>query len=136
MKKTIQTKPERWEAQRSSPPPADSAWGQDQGPSGNEGREKKSVGASGRSSKNRAGGATATPTKKKNSARAESNRRNSLKSTGPKSIHGKQRVRFNALTHGMTAESTILPDEDAAEFAARLKRLNDDLRRAMRSRRS
>ena len=28
----------------------------------------------------------------------------------------------------MTAESTILPNDDAAEFAARLKRLNDDLR--------
>ena len=53
--------------------------------------------------------------------------KNSLKSTGPSTHAGKQKSKFNALKHGMTAESTVLPDEDAAVFAARLKALNDDL---------
>src|SRR6202030_3737006 len=70
-----------------------------------------------------------TRTKRKSrSARAETNRRNSLKSTGPKSTTGgKSRSRFNALKHGMTARSPLLPDEDAGELAARQRALIDDM---------
>jgi len=37
----------------------------------------------------------------------EANRRNALKSTGPRSENGKQRSRRNAVRHGLTAETTI-----------------------------
>ena len=37
------------------------------------------------------------------STRAEINRRNAMRSTGPKSTEGKQRSRFNALKHGCRA---------------------------------
>jgi hypothetical protein len=50
--------------------------------------------------------------------RAESNRRNALQSTGPRSEAGKARSRFNALKHGMAARSPVLPGEDPAEFEA------------------
>ena len=73
---------------------------------------------------------TASPTeaKKAKSDRAEVNRQNAQKSTGPRIAEGKARSRFNALKHGMTAESTLLPGEDADEFKARQKELLDDLR--------
>ena len=69
----------------------------------------------------------ATPTEKKakpqakakdNSWRAESNRRNAKKSTGPRTAEGKDHSRYNALKHGLTAESTLLPGEDASAFRA------------------
>jgi len=46
------------------------------------------------------------------------NRRNAEKSTGPRSADGKARSRHNALTHGLTAEHVVLPDEDADDFEA------------------
>ncbi len=50
---------------------------------------------------------------------AETVRRNGSKSKGPRTEAGKARARYNALTHGMTARSDVLPGEDAAEFEAR-----------------
>lgn len=44
------------------------------------------------------------------------NRANSLKSTGPRTELGKNRVRMNALAHGMFCAQTVLPGEDAGEF--------------------
>jgi hypothetical protein len=71
---------------------------------------------------------TKTKTKRKSrSARAETNRQNSLRSTGPKSTTGKSRSRFNALKHGMTARSRLLPDEDASELQAQQRAMIDDL---------
>ena len=67
------------------------------------------------------------------SSRAEANRRNSLKSTGPRTAEGKDKSRHNAVTHGLTARSGLLPGEDADEFGAlqqlmidRFKPANDD----------
>jgi hypothetical protein len=60
-------------------------------------------------------------------AKLEANRRNAQKSTGPRSEEGKARSRYNALAHGMTAESAVLPGEDAAAFVDRLRNLLDDL---------
>jgi hypothetical protein len=51
----------------------------------------------------------------------EANRRNALKSTGPKSLEGKRMSRRNALRHGLTAETVIdgLEDiEDSRGFEA------------------
>jgi hypothetical protein len=44
--------------------------------------------------------------------KAEANRRNSLKSTGPRTPEGKTSVRLNALKHGLLSEEVLLPGED------------------------
>jgi hypothetical protein len=46
----------------------------------------------------------------------EANRRNSQKSTGPRTEEGKHNARFNALKHGMCANTPVLPHEDRAAF--------------------
>jgi hypothetical protein len=48
----------------------------------------------------------------------EANRRNSLKSTGPKTEAGKQVARCNAVRHGLTAETVIGALEDAEDYKA------------------
>ena len=52
--------------------------------------------------------------------RAEINRRNAQRSTGPKSQAGKERSRFNALKHGCRARLPILPGEDPDAYQDRL----------------
>jgi hypothetical protein len=47
----------------------------------------------------------------------EANRRNARKSTGPITEAGKAVAKFNALRHGMTAESAVLPYEDHLAYA-------------------
>src|SRR5918994_7133465 len=44
--------------------------------------------------------------------KAEANRRNALKSTGPKTPEGKDAVRLNALKHGLLSQEILLPGED------------------------
>lgn len=54
------------------------------------------------------------------------NRRNALKSTGPKDA---SLTRFNAMKHGLTAERlVVLPFEQPAEYEALLEALRHDLR--------
>ena len=48
----------------------------------------------------------------------ESNRRNALRSTGPKTESGKQRSSKNAIRHGLTAETVIEPLEDPEDYRA------------------
>jgi len=48
----------------------------------------------------------------------EANRLNALKSTGPRTEHGKQRSRQNALRHGLTAETVITALENIADYQA------------------
>ena len=48
----------------------------------------------------------------------EANRRNALKSTGPKTEAGKQASRCNAVRHGVTAETVISALEDAEDYKA------------------
>jgi hypothetical protein len=50
--------------------------------------------------------------------RLEANRRNALRSTGPKTEHGKQRSRVNAVRHGLTAETVVGGLEDAEDYKA------------------
>lgn len=52
--------------------------------------------------------------------RAEINRQNAQKSTGPRTEEGKARARRNALRHGLRAETLALPNEDAAAVASRV----------------
>ena len=61
-------------------------------------------------------------------ARAEASRRNGAKSRGPKTAEGKARSAHNAVRHGMRAQNyVVLPDEDAAEFAALQAALFEEL---------
>jgi hypothetical protein len=77
---------------------------------------------------NRVGGFIATHMTKDNQMlisekQHEANRRNAQQSTGPKTPEGKEASRFNALTFGLRTRSTILPDENTADYC----RLWDDL---------
>jgi hypothetical protein len=49
-------------------------------------------------------------------SKIEANRRNALRSTGPKTDDGKQRSRRNALRHGLTAETVIDRLDDAEDY--------------------
>ena len=54
------------------------------------------------------------------------NRRNALKSTGPKTEAGKQVSRCNAARHGLTAETVIGALEDAEDYKAFKAAITDD----------
>jgi hypothetical protein len=60
--------------------------------------------------------------------KAQANRQNALKSTGPKTPEGKANVRHNALKHGLLAKEVLLPEEDEEL----LRELDDHLRAALR----
>jgi hypothetical protein len=62
------------------------------------------------------------------SKRAEANRRNAQKSTGPRTAEGKARSRFNAVKHGLRAATPILPGEDGDAFQARMAAWTNDLK--------
>jgi hypothetical protein len=46
----------------------------------------------------------------------DANRRNALKSTGPKSDQGKASSSMNALRHGLTAQQAVLPHENEHDY--------------------
>src|SRR5215831_10632850 len=48
----------------------------------------------------------------------EANRRNALRSTGPKTENGKRRSRQNAVRHGLTSETVIVALEDIEDYQA------------------
>jgi hypothetical protein len=50
------------------------------------------------------------------------NRRNALRSSGPRTQEGKDQSRRNALTHGLTAETLVIDGEDAEAFQDLLTR--------------
>ena len=61
--------------------------------------------------------------------KVKANRENALKSTGPKTLEGKERVRFNALKHGLLAKEIVIKEgdgkEDQGEFEALQAGLSD-----------
>ncbi|QDV37822.1 hypothetical protein [Tautonia plasticadhaerens] len=63
-----------------------------------------------------------TPSEKQVAA----NRRNALRSTGPRTAAGKLRSRRNGLVHGLAAE-VVVPEEDRAAFEAQLARWDHEM---------
>ncbi len=59
--------------------------------------------------------------------RIEANRRNALKSTGPKTPEGKASVRYNAMKHGLLSQDVLLPGEDEATLRELGELLRDEL---------
>lgn len=51
-------------------------------------------------------------------ARIAANRRNALRSTGPRTLEGKRRVSQNALRHGFRSRALLIPGEDPSAFDA------------------
>ncbi len=57
----------------------------------------------------------------------EANRRNSRRSTGPRTRTGKAESKMNAMTHGLLATDLIVRGEDPVEFTRVLESLVDEL---------
>jgi hypothetical protein len=58
--------------------------------------------------------------------RAATNRANSAHSTGPRTESGKQRSSQNALRHGLTARTAVLPTEDLQAYQRHIQQFLDD----------
>lgn len=59
-------------------------------------------------------------------ARVEANRRNAKRSTGPRTLAGKERAKMNGLRHGLRAEEAVLPTEDRDAFDDHMAAWLDD----------
>ena len=58
--------------------------------------------------------------------RAAVNRANARRSTGPRTESGKQRSSLNAVKHGLTAQTAVLPSEDLAAFNRHVQQFLDE----------
>jgi hypothetical protein len=68
----------------------------------------------------------ATHLKAQRARRAATNRANSLHSTGPRTEPGKQRSSLNALRHGLTARTAVLPTEDSEVYQRHIQQFLDE----------
>src|SRR5215210_7482271 len=59
--------------------------------------------------------------------KTQANRKNALKSTGPRTPEGKAAVRLNALKHGLLSQEILLPGEDEEALMELYERLREDL---------
>ncbi|WZO98958.1 hypothetical protein EP7_000549 [Isosphaeraceae bacterium EP7] len=60
--------------------------------------------------------------------RIDANRRNALRSTGPKTVEGKEKSRRNSLVHGLAGEGVVLPKDETAAACARAEQWMSSLR--------
>jgi hypothetical protein len=70
--------------------------------------------------------ATTDPVENWLARRAATNRANSQHSTGPRTEAGKQRSSRNALRHGLTAQTAVLPTEDPAVYQRHIRQFLDE----------
>jgi len=59
------------------------------------------------------------------SNRAETNRANAQNSTGPRTTAGKQRSSLNALRHGLTGQTVVVPSDDSRAYERHCKEFLD-----------
>jgi hypothetical protein len=52
--------------------------------------------------------------------RIDANRRNAMRSTGPKSAEGKEKARRNSLVHGMAGSGSVVPERETRALADRI----------------
>ena len=64
---------------------------------------------------------------KVSAARLRANRENAKKSTGPKTVAGKNRSRENALKHGLTGEAIVLVEEDELDLEDEVEKWAEEL---------
>jgi hypothetical protein len=62
--------------------------------------------------------------------RFATNRANSQHSTGPRTEPGKQRSSLNALRHGLTAQTAVLPTEDPEAYQRHIQQFLDEYKPA------
>jgi hypothetical protein len=68
------------------------------------------------------------PPNEPKTARAATNRANSQHSTGPRTDAGKKRSSLNALRHGLTGHTIVMPEEDLTAYQHHAQRFFDDLK--------
>jgi hypothetical protein len=63
--------------------------------------------------------------------KVKANRRNALRSTGPKTLEGKSIIKWNSLKHGLLSKEIVIPTgdgkENRTEYEILLSRLREDL---------
>jgi hypothetical protein len=59
-------------------------------------------------------------------SRIKTNRANSLHSTGPQTAAGKKRSSLNALSHGLTGKTVVMPTDDLQAYQAHLESFTDE----------
>lgn len=64
---------------------------------------------------------------KPKTTRAQTNKTNAARSTGPKSPAGKRAASRNALRHGLTGHTVVLPSDDVKRYRAFCERFSSDL---------
>jgi hypothetical protein len=69
---------------------------------------------------------TGTPAPSLKAGRAATNRANSLHSTGPRTESGKQRSSRNALRHGLSSQTAVLPTEDPEAYNRHIQQFVDE----------
>jgi len=69
---------------------------------------------------------TTDPVERWLSQRAATNRANAKLSTGPRTESGKQRSSLNALRHGLTARTSVLPTEDPETYQRHIQQFLDE----------